>query len=873
MRARLLGGRPEDPALLFGDRTITYGELERHIDARREQLGDTRRLVLITAANHPEPVITYLATLTGGHVVLLTADDADPRRRAALLDTFAPDVIAHGRAENWMLHEQHPGTRHTLHPDLALLSSTSGSTGSPKLVRLSLENVLSNAAAIGEYLGLTPADRAATTLPLQYCYGLSVVNSHLLAGASLLLTDDSVADETFWSAFAAAGATSFAGVPYTFDLLDASGFGSRELPSLRYITQAGGRLNPDDARRHIDLAAARGYEFFTMYGQTEATARMAYVPPALAASAIGSIGRPIPGGSLHVDAPAGTDEGELVYRGPNVMMGYAESLADLALGPTLSELRTGDIGRQRPDGLFEIVGRLNRFAKLYGVRADLDHLERTLAADGIEARLVSDDDRRLLVFVRAARLLTRATAAVAAAAGIPPHAISAHVVDEYPRTESGKIDTVALRAYAAAADGETQSAVAGGADAEPHAARLRDLYAQLLARPDAAVGDSFTSLGGDSLSFVELSVRLEQTLGTLPRDWPTMTIAELAELAALAPADDPAPSPHTERDGQTRGRSRTRRSWARIETSTLLRAAAIVLVVGTHADLLFARGGAHLLLIVLGFGIARFQLAAGAPGIRSGRLLRAAARIAIPAVLWIGLVALLTGQYRPETVFLVHGFLPDANGQWDMQWSYWFIELAVWGMLLLAALFALRPVDRWERARPFAFALVLLGMTLALRYAVTGVETGLVERYTLPAAGWLVVLGWATARADRWWQRMLLSGILIAGMVGFFGTPLREGIVIAGGLALLWIPAVRLPRQVVPVLVLLAGSSLFVYLTHWTVFPMWEHTSPLLGVLLSFAVGFAAWRAYQHAEARIARLRVGLSRNAARDTAPLRPRS
>lgn len=794
---------------------------------------------MVTAGNEVDPLVTYLAAVSGGHVVLFVADDANTGRGDALVAAFDPDVVVSGPSRGWVMTERREGSRHVLHPDLALLGSTSGSTGSPKLVRLSFDNLLSNAQAIAEYLRLSPGDRAATTLPLQYCYGLSVVNSHLVSGASLLLTKRSVTEEAFWSEFAAAGATSFAGVPYTFELLDASGFADRRLPSLRYVTQAGGRLAPDAVRHHADLARRRGYEFFVMYGQTEATARMAYVPPELAGSAAGAIGRPIPGGTLRVDADPGADTGELVYRGPNVMMGYAQSPQDLAQGHTLEELRTGDVGRVRPDGLFEIVGRMNRFAKLYGVRVDLDHLERLLAADGMDARVVSDEDRRLLVFVRAERLVPAAVAAVAAAASVPAHAVTGFAVAEFPRTESGKSDAVALRAYAAALSDVPAPAPQGGGD-DGRADTLRHVYARLLARPDATVEDSFTSLDGDSLSFVELSVRLEETLGDLPPEWPSMSIRELNDLGTTPPVPGHAVS----------RRSSRWRSWPRMETATVLRAIAIVLIVGTHADLFFVRGGAHLLLIVFGFGIARFQLADAPGAVRSRRLLRSAARIAVPAVVWIGLVAVLTGQYGWSTVLLVHGFVPD-DGRWDRQWEYWFIEAAVWLLVLLAVLFAFRGVVRWERARPFAFAMALLVAALLLRYAVTGVEAGLVERYTLPASAWLVFLGWAAARADRWWQRAALSVMVVGGMIGFLGDPVREAVVVAGALVLLWIPAVRLPRGVTPVLVLVAGSSLFVYLTHWTVFPAWESTSPLLGVLLSFAVGFAAWRLYQFVETRL----------------------
>ena len=244
---------------------------------------------------------------------------------------MGPDVIV-GDGD---IRERRPGTAHDLHPDLALLLSTSGSTGSPKLVRLSHDNLRCNAASIADYLGLTPDDRAITSLPMHYCYGLSVVHSHLLVGAGLVLTDLSVVDECFWRLAEDAGATSFAGVPYTFEQLERSGFTERALPSLRYVTQAGGRMAPERVGRWRDHGRRSGWDLVVMYGQTEATARMAWLPPDRADAHPEAVGIPIPGGSFRLEPVDEVDEpgvGELVYAGPNVMQGYAVSAADLARG-------------------------------------------------------------------------------------------------------------------------------------------------------------------------------------------------------------------------------------------------------------------------------------------------------------------------------------------------------------------------------------------------------------------------------------------------------------------------------------------------------------------------------------------------------------
>jgi len=781
-------------ALHTADGTVTYADLAGRVDAVAARLGDTRRLVLVEGANTVESLTAYLAALTHGHVVLL----APPGRPAQqLADAWDPDVVVGDR-----LDVRREGTAHDLHPDLALLLSTSGSTGSPKLVRLSHDNLRSNAASIADYLDLTTDDRAITSLPLHYCYGLSVVHSHLLAGAGLVLTDLSVVDECFWRLAEAAGATSFAGVPYTFDLLERSGFDAQRLPRLRYVTQAGGPLAPDRVRDWRARGAAAGWDLIVMYGQTEATARMAWLPPALAEDRPGAIGVPVPGGSFRLLPLADVDEpgvGELVYEGPNVMLGYADRSADLALGATLGALRTGDLARCT-DGIWEVVGRRGRHAKLFGLRLDLDHLERRLDR-ATEVRLVAVDDT-LHAFTTCSRMADRLTEALVTASGLPASAIRVTTLAELPRTGSGKPDLTALAAHARLVR-------------EPGpAVSVLDDYALVLGRPDACVTDSFVSLGGDSLSYVELATRLADRLGELPTDWHTRPIADLA-----AP---PAGRPGT-----------------RLDTSVVLRAVAILAIVGTHANLWTVVGGAHVLLAVAGWNFARFQLAAET---RQGRLrhgLASLTQIVLPAVVWIGAVGLATGFYQPATTSLLNGAL--GSDEWTVQWQFWFLEALVWTSAAALAVVAVPALDRLERRTPYRFALTLVLAGLAMRFAWVGLTAGVTGRYTIGVVAWWFLLGWLATRADTPTRRWSVVALAAVGTLGFFGDPVREAVIVGGIAVLVHLPSMRVPRRLVPLVSVLASSSLFVYLTHWQVYPYLEDVFPLGATLASLALGIGYW--------------------------------
>jgi acyl-CoA synthetase (AMP-forming)/AMP-acid ligase II len=812
------------PAILAEGLTLTYRELADRVDDFARKLGTERRLVALAASNDVESLVAYLAALAAGHPLILLPEDK-PAALESLVAAYDPDVVVRSANGECVLDERRPGTRHTLHPDLALLLSTSGSTGSPKLVRLSNANLQANAESIATYLRITPEDRAATTLPMSYCYGLSVINSHLLRGAGLVLTGLSVVDPCFWELFKREGATAFAAVPYTFELLERVGFADMDLPNLRYVTQAGGRLAPESVRHYAELGRRQGWELFVMYGQTEATARMAYLPPDLAAAHPGAIGVPVPGGDFRIEPVPGLADGELVYTGPNVMLGYAETPEDLAQGRTVTELRTGDLAVQNAAGLYEVRGRRSRFVKIVGLRVDLGQVERLLADLGVQAASAGTD-QGLVVAVEGTHDTRLLTKVLAQGLGLPRAAVGIHAVPELPRLATGKVNYPAVAALSATAPA-TVPANESTARAEraPQEQRggpaaqqdtVRRIYEDALERTDIADTDTFVSLGGDSLSFVAASVRLEQALGHLPPDWHVTPVRDLELRRPGGPA-----------------RTRLARLFAPTDTSLVLRALGIFLIAGTHIGLFNWQGMAHVLIAAAGFNFARFQLSGeGLPRLR--RQLTSVARIAVPSMVFIAFAYLVTDHYGLVNIVLLNSMLGDEEV--TTQWHFWFIEVMVYILLAMTALLSIPWLHRTERFIPFLFPLVLFGAGLLTRYEI--VEPGV--PYTVPAL-WLFALGWAVAQSRTFAQRGIVSILAVLTVPGFFEDINRDLTVIAGILLLAWLPTLPMPRVLGRVTVLLASASMHIYLVHWLVYPPLAGLGLPLALAASLAAGIAYW--------------------------------
>jgi acyl-coenzyme A synthetase/AMP-(fatty) acid ligase len=316
-----------------------------------------------------------------------------------------------------------------------------------------MDNILSNAGSIASYLNIGPQERAITSLPIHYSYGLSVLNSHLHSEASLVLTDRSLMDASFWQAIKTRGVTSLAGVPYTYDMLLRLGIARLDLGALHTMTQAGGRLPPEKLRLVAQACRDRNIRFFSMYGQTEATARIAYVSSELALEQAGCIGRAIPGGRLWLEDDDGQRienagaPGQLVYSGPNVSMGYALHWKDLAKGDeNLGVLRTGDLAMRDEEGIFTITGRLSRFVKLFGVRVSLDAVEALLEEQGLSAAAFGNDDLLQVRIVRGDGIEpSEILNALSQTLGINPRAIRVDRIDSLPRMVNGKVDYGALK--------------------------------------------------------------------------------------------------------------------------------------------------------------------------------------------------------------------------------------------------------------------------------------------------------------------------------------------------------------------------------------------------------------------------------------------
>lgn len=419
-------------------------------------------LVFCLCNNEPGAILGYLTFLDRGIVPVMLDASKDMELMNRLLAIYKPSYIwlptsvyspVYGKIEysafNYTL-TSYSNDPIELHSELAVLLTTSGSTGSPKLVRLSYDNIRSNAESIAEYLNITVDERPVTSLPMYYSYGLSVINSHLLKGATILLTDKPVIQKEFWTFVKEQRATSIAGVPYTYEMLKRLRIFRMDLPELKTMTQAGGKLNADLAKEYMEQAAASGKKFIVMYGQTEATARMSYLPFDRALEKYSSIGIAIPGGSFSLIDERGDEiedvnkDGELVYTGANVSLGYAECREDLAKGDENSGvLYTGDIARRDEDGFYYITGRMKRFVKIYGNRVNLDATEQLVKDVATSCACVGIDDK-ITVFTTESGKEEEIKSLLMKKTGLNVRAFAVRVIEEIPKNPSGKVQYAEL---------------------------------------------------------------------------------------------------------------------------------------------------------------------------------------------------------------------------------------------------------------------------------------------------------------------------------------------------------------------------------------------------------------------------------------------
>jgi len=449
---------------------LTYAKLKDSGEEIAASVGK-RCLVFSFCENSIGSVAGYTAFVNNGIVPVLLSSRMDRELLGELISKYKPlyfwtpvsqeadfrqyQVTKILEMYEYALLKTSFDEEYPLHEDLCLLLTTSGSTGSPKFVRQSYTNVFVNARSIVEYLQLDETERPITTLPMNYTYGLSIINSHFLVGATLLLTEKGLMQKEFWKLFKEQGATSFGGVPYTYEMLDRLRFFRMDLPSLRYSTQAGGKLTPELHKKFAEFAQEKGTKFIVMYGQCEATARMGYLPAEKSLEKCGSMGVAIPGGKFRLVDVNGQDvtepyvTGELFYEGANVTLGYAECGGDLIKGDERGGiLQTGDMAQFDEDGYYYIVGRKKRFLKIYGNRVNLDEIERLIKAhfSNIDCASAGVDDHMYL-FVTDEAVAEDVKNFVVSKTGLNSAAFKTIIIEEIPKNEAGKIQYRELEKY------------------------------------------------------------------------------------------------------------------------------------------------------------------------------------------------------------------------------------------------------------------------------------------------------------------------------------------------------------------------------------------------------------------------------------------
>lgn len=441
--------------------TLTYADICTTIE-EFAALNLPRSIIFCLCENCAGSLIGYMAFENNHQVPLLLSAGLDEGLRANLENAYLPSYywVPDSKLEEIKGERIYAKYGYTLirtdnkpyplNEKLSMLLTTSGSTGSPKLVRHKYGNLEANAANVAKVFNWSVDEVGICDLPMNYTMGLNVINSHLVVGASVLMVKANLMDPDFWEFIKVNEGTSFCGVPFSYEVMRRVGFDKMDLPKLYTLAEGGGKLTDKMFTWIATYAKNNGKRFCATFGTSETSARMAFLDPDLALEKIGSMGKAIPNGELflldEMENPDGTVTGELGYRGPNVTMGYALCKEDLMKGDEFcGEYHTGDIAKRDKDGFYFIIGRKGRFLKLFGLRVSLDETERILKTQYPEADFVcTGDDKRMNIFTTNAELQDQIIPFISGKTNLHNSAFRVYVIDEIPRNDYGKVKFAAL---------------------------------------------------------------------------------------------------------------------------------------------------------------------------------------------------------------------------------------------------------------------------------------------------------------------------------------------------------------------------------------------------------------------------------------------
>ncbi len=393
---------------------LTYKDLLIELNKIKKKVNQ-RSLILIISENSIGSLIAYIFCIINNHAAIIVDSKTKKKDILKIFKNYKPNYIFlskknesifHRKCEekysfyNEILLKNKSIKKINLNKNLSLLLSTSGSMGTIKFVKLSKSNLKNNTDSIIKYLKIQKNDCAITNLPISYSYMLSVINTHLEKGGSIIVINNSLIEKNFWKVFKKNKITSFNGVPYAYEILSKIGLKNIRIKTLRYLTQAGGKLEETNIREIIKFCDNNDLKFYSMYGQTEASPRISYLKPEYLKKKIGSIGKGIPGNNIYLVDEYGKKilkpfkQGELICEGKNVFMGYSKNFKDLKFDNTNQfKLATGDLGYFDKDGFYFITSRKNKIAKIFGNRVDLGALENLMRKKGYKIACHSDDKK------------------------------------------------------------------------------------------------------------------------------------------------------------------------------------------------------------------------------------------------------------------------------------------------------------------------------------------------------------------------------------------------------------------------------------------------------------------------------------------------
>ena len=444
---------------------LTYKQVLKETNKIKKKIKN-KSLILIVSENTLGSLLAYIFCIINNHVAIILDSKTTQKNILKIFKNYQPNYIFLSKkiktlfnkkcSEKYNFYDQclmknEINKKKKLNKNLCVLLSTSGSMGSIKFVKLSKKNLKSNTDSIINYLKINYKDSAITNLPISYSYMLSIINTHFEVGGSIVISKYSLIEKKFWEILKSNKVTSFNGVPYTYEMLIKIGLKNIKIKTLKYLTQAGGKLEKNKLKEVINFCKRNNIKFFSMYGQTEASPRISYLKPEFSKKKIGSIGKGLSGNKVYVINNNGKKilkpyvTGEIINEGKNVFMGYSKNYNDLSkLNEKNYKLKTGDLGFFDKDGFFFITGRVSRIAKIFGNRIDLGDLESLMSQKSYKVVCLSDN-KKIFIFIEKNYNKTNLINTISKITNLNINSFELIKLKYFPRTSNNKVSYSELK--------------------------------------------------------------------------------------------------------------------------------------------------------------------------------------------------------------------------------------------------------------------------------------------------------------------------------------------------------------------------------------------------------------------------------------------